>query len=348
MKRLKLDADLVVVVLSYVQLLLLMQSSPVSSAWMLLSTDHRDTPTITRRDLAQQTTAASTLVLLLTGSTHPAQAAAPVDAGEAVRRSAANLPGFFGPTDVFYPADWKGTWKVRRQILLPRATTAAAAAAGNNGSNDNNNPLLVLEYNVRFIPSIQDDSVVADRGFNQANLENALQQQQQQLMLSKEQLKDAVSPTTTTTTTTTRTKAVRSYQWTETNPNDVRLAMESGDGGGGISTKEIKVTKRATERTADTVFSSEFQRVTQQDDDGSGTTVGVVPVITARRVLTKWKAIRDEKNPSKTSMLEALEIVYDVGSGGDPIIMTTTSLPSGDKKNELKVLSKSRLFLERI
>jgi hypothetical protein len=203
------------------------------------------------------------------------QAAAPVDAGEAVRLYAANIPGY-GPSDVFYPSTWMGTWRARREVVTGNAEP------------------MILEYSVRFLPSIQDNAVVADRGFNQANLEAALRKQDD---------------------------AVRSYEWKETNPNDLRMVLADG------SRKDIKVTKRATETTDDTVFSSEFQRVSQEDARG-------IPAITARRVLTKWK-VSNEKE------LEGLEIVYDMGFGGDPMSLQTVST------NQPKVLSKSRLLLQR-
>jgi hypothetical protein len=156
-----------------------------------------------------------------------------------------------------------------------------------------------LTYPFRFIRSIEDDAVVADRGVNQAELEKALVR----AVTGKEEA-----------------GYVRSYEWLLTNPNDLRLVLSDG------SRKEIKVTKRATERTETTVSSSEFQRLTQEDERG-------IPVISARRVLTKWKAIDD-------STLEGLEIVYSM-AGGDPLAVGTgvSSTPS--------VLSKSRIYLVR-
>ena len=214
----------------------------------------------------------SSMIILPSAS----QAAAPVDAGEAMRRSAANLPGY-GPTDVFYPKDWKGLWTMRREV---------ASDGGNS---------LVLKYMVLFLPSIQDNAVVADRGFNQANLEASLRG---------------------------KDDAVQSYTWSETNPNDLRILLADG------SRKDIKVTKRASEMTETTVSSSEFQRVSQEDARG-------IPVITARRVLTKWKMLDD-------NTIEGLEVVYDMGGGGDPLSMQTAT------SSQPKVLSKSRLRLERM
>jgi hypothetical protein len=205
-------------------------------------------------------------------------AAAPLDAGEAIRRAAAGVPGF-GPTDVFFPTRLAGSWKMTREV-----------------ERSGGQQPLRLSYPYRFIQSIEDDAVVADRGSNQAELEKALVQ--------------AVMGT--------EVPSVRSYEWVMTNPNDLRLVLADG------SKKEIKVTKRATERTDGTVTSSEFQRVTQEDERG-------IPVISARRVLTKWKIIDD-------STLEGLEVVYSM-TGGDPMAAASPVKPS--------ILSKSRLYLER-
>jgi len=216
---------------------------------------------------------------------HAAEATSTV---EAVRRGASRLPGY-GPTDVFYPASWQGTWKMRRQVSY-----------GGTGG-DSPEKTIQLDYAVRFVPSIQDGAVVADRGWNQANLEAALRQ-------------DAT--------------AVRSYTWTETNPNDLFLVLRDG------TTKAIKVTKRATTDTTDTdadegdnVQSSEFQRVViDRSGSNEGTMTTAVPEVSARRVLTKWKRNADGN-------LEGLEIVYDVGSSGG--------------SDGTSILSKSRLFLEQ-
>jgi hypothetical protein len=195
------------------------------------------------------------------------------DAGESIRRGAANIPGY-GPTDVFYPELFQGKWKVIRDVVVEGQTTSS------------------LEYDMRFIQSIESNAVVADRGYNQAALERAQ------------------SPSAT----------IRSYEWVETNPNDLRLVWEDG------SRKEIKVTKRASERTEDTVSCSEFQRITTEDARG-------IPIIVARRTLTKWKIVSD-------SSIEGLEIVYDMG-GGDPLAGATASAGP-------QVLAKSRLHLQRI
>lgn len=219
-----------------------------------------------------------------------AVAAGPANPAEAVRRGAANIPGY-GQTDVFYPQTFLGNWKAVREILPTTSGTG---------------PGLTLEYPIRFIRSIEDNAVVADRGWNQANLEKSIRE----ISAKSNSNKSGIA------------NSLPSYQWTETNPNDLRLAFTDG------SKKDIKVTKRATEMTDETVFSSEFQRVTQTQDDGRE-----IPVITARRVMSKWKVL-------DSSTLEGIEIVYDVG-GGDPM---SGSAKVSDQSN---ILSKSRLKLYR-
>lgn len=217
---------------------------------------------------------------LVWGSTHPHEstAAAPVSPAEAVRRSASSIPGY-GSSDVFYPRSFVGSWNAVRE-LLPTGLT--------------------LEYPVRFLSSIEDNAVVADRGWNQANLEKAI---------CKLSLKGSESEAT-----------LPSYSWSETNPNDLRITFADGN------KKEVKVTKRATEKADETVFSSEFQRVTQEDARG-------IPVISARRVISKWRII-------DASNIEGIEVVYDAG-GGDPLMGSTTSVEQN------KILSKSRITLQR-
>ncbi|KAG7352009.1 hypothetical protein IV203_008057 [Nitzschia inconspicua] len=219
---------------------------------------------------------------ILTEPSH-ASSAASLDAGEAIRRSAANIPGF-GQTDVFYPESFGGTWKVTRNVEFNGSATT-----------------LSLQYSMRFIQSIENGAVVADRGYNQAQLERAI-------FAAVKGSDQAAS-----------TDAVRSYEWVPSNPNDLRIVFSDG------TKKEIKVTKRATERTSDTVSASEFQRVTQEDEQMG------IPVISARRVISKWKTVN-------ASALEAIEIVYDMG-GGDPI--------AGASSQSSTMLSKSKLLLVR-
>ena len=206
------------------------------------------------------------------------RAASPTSTSEAIRRSAANLPGY-GQTDVFYPISFDGKWKVKRDIVASDIMDPAKLP-------------LTLSYEMRFLRSIEDDAVVADRGFNEVALENSLNHE------------------------------VLSYEWSESNPNDLRLVFVDG------TRKEIKVTKRATERTEDTVSCSEFQRLTTENARG-------IPIISAHRLLSKWKVVSD-------ASIEGIEIVYDVGGTlGDPL--AATAAPS-----KPRLISKSRLSLQRI
>jgi hypothetical protein len=177
----------------------------------------------------------------LTTFEKPSVAADPTTFGEAIRSAAQKgVPSSYGPTDVFYPISWKGLWNASRV----RMDDSIAAS-----------------YQVRFVTSIQDDSVILDRGFSQASLE--------------------------------KVKGVTSVEWRETNPNVMRVIY--GDG----SWKELKVTKRATERNGSTVSSSEVYRITTQPNGLA------VPTIAARRVLTKWKTVDD-------STVEGIELIYGI------------------------------------
>lgn len=232
--------------------------------------------TVTTRRKALAATSIGTIWTTLAS---PSTAAPPSSPTEAIRRSAANIPGY-GQTDVFYPLSFDGRWKVTREVVASDTIDPAKL------------PMTVI-YDVRFIKSIDDGAVVADRGYNEAAYENAI-----------------------------LNNAVRSYEWTETNPNDLRLVL------GDATRKDIKVTKRATERTDDTVSSSEFQRVTTEDARG-------IPIISAHRVLQKWKVVNNEA-------IEGIEIVYDVGGNlGDPLAATPAS-------SSPRIVSKSRLNLKRI
>ena len=118
-----------------------------------------------------------------------------LDMGETVRRSASNLPGY-GSSDVFYPKSFQGNWKMSRDVQV----------------NNNSPALLRLTYAVRFINSIEDDAVVADRGFNQAELESALGRARNS---NKPTPAPAIPPKIT-------------YEWTQSNPNDLRIILPDG------------------------------------------------------------------------------------------------------------------------
>ena len=261
----------------------------------LSESDRSIVPTM-RRKILTTVSAGAAIAPVIFLTRQSSIAAVPMDAGEAIRRGAANIPGY-GSSDVFYPKSFEGSWKMTRDVEFPSASASSSS-------------VLRLTYPVRFIQSIEDDAVVADRGYNQAELEAAL---------ARRVNSDSSSP------------AVLSYEWAANNPNVVNVALSDG------TKKEIKVTKRATERSEDTVSSSEFQRITQEDTRQIGGP-GAIPQISARRVVSKWKKIDD-------STLEGIEIVYAVSGGGDPL---STSLPGQSKNNAAPtVLSKSRLYLVR-
>jgi hypothetical protein len=247
------------------------------SVTLTLSCVHAYSPgtlTSRREQLVAAGGAATTLIA------HPlaCTAASPSSPAESIRRSAANLPGY-GQTDVFYPLSFSGKWNAKRTIVSSETVDPSMLP-------------MTIHYDIRFIPSIQDSQVVADRGYNEAAMENALNNK------------------------------VQSYEWSETNPNNLKIVFANG------SQRDVKVTKRATEHTEDTVSSSEFQRITTENNDG-------IPIISANSVLQKWKVV-DE------NIIEGIEIVKDVGGNlGDPL--AATGAPSSPK-----VVSKSRLLLQRI
>ena len=245
--------------------------------------------------------------LSLPQSAHAA-AAAPATVGAAVRRSAANLPGY-GPTDVFFPKSWAGLWRVQRQVSF--GTTTSAPASETSGSK---NTVRVLEYTIRFVPSIENDAVVADRGFNQANLEVAASSNAARLPPPL-------------------------AQWASSNPNDLRLAWPA-DG----RVKDIKVTQRATDYQQianGRLWSSEVQRVT---NDGSGNNASAVPMITARRVVTQYRwepTASATNNDAPPNLVQALEVIYDLGGTTDP-------LKTASPNNNDNILSKSRIIMQKL
>ena len=206
--------------------------------------------------------------------------------GEALRRSAANLPGY-GPTDVFYPLSWQGTWTLQREDILTNST---------------------FTYPIRFIQSIDRDAVIADRTFNERNYWETVQRGDR------------------------NSNIVQSIQWTETNPNDLNILFTNG------LRRNVKITKRASDRTNTTVSSSEFQRILEDKSSLDGSTV---PKLVSRRTLTKWKMITDNH-------IEGIEIIYDMNVEGDADrIDLSTSLQSNDVSRPPKLISKSRFYLDR-
>jgi hypothetical protein len=295
----------------WITLFIVIQST-CTSAWTSPKAPSRNTAAATSLDGIRRKILIWTVPSLLAATgIATATPAVANDIGHVIRKSASILPGY-GPSDVYYPIQFQGLWNMKREIIR-----------------DGDKPNLIFNYKVRFLTSDDGDTnnlaaAVADRGYNQAHLEAAIRG-----------AKGDDTPDNNNSKADDISGAVRSYDWNVNNPNELQVAMVDG------SSKYIKVTKRATEATDTTVFSSEFQRVSQQ------TTLTGIPVITARRVQTKWKvtAVDTNNKDSEDSSIEGLEIVYDMGGGGDPLSATTTTALASQA--EPKVISKSRLTLER-
>ena len=312
----------------------------------------------TRRKILQQITTsatiASTTILappFLSPSNNNNEALAAQTAGEAIRKSAANIPGY-GQPDVYYPPSFLGKWRATRVILA-----AAAAVSGGDEKQKQSDPLLslvlstadslpiTLYYDVRFITVDGDDGVtvnsnnnngngnsnpetqkvIADRQFNEAAYYNALRAE----IIKQTQ-------TTSTSMQLQPPPSIQSITWSPFNPNVCTSIYTDG------STQEIKVTKRAAEldignaieERMTLISSSEYRRVT--------TTKGAmgIPSIAASRVLTKWKSEGmgvGVQSQSKNQIVEGIEIVYSDGMMG---------VGGGGEKPMLS--SKSRLKLERL
>lgn len=212
--------------------------------------------------------------------------------GESVRRTASRVLPNMGPPDIYYPATFQGVWTVRREILTataaPPATTSASSSSGADATTSR-----TVEYRVRYLPATSLDQelvAIADRGYNQANFAAALG--------------DGTK------------RRVQSYVWSQQNPNDLRIVWSTG------LVEDSKVTKRASERTNDTVSSSEFVRVVTVENSG-------IPAIAARRVMSKYKAVTENR-------IEGIELEYAVPDPGSIQQPTPPTL-----------LTKSRLVLTR-
>jgi hypothetical protein len=260
------------------------------------------------------------MLSITTITTTSDKALAAQTAGEAVRRSAANLPGY-GQPDIYYPSSFIGKWKATRTIISSDDPALLSFLP------------LTISYDLRFI-TVDGDSngssnsngkVIADRAFNEASYYNAiralLEVQQPQLQLQS-QLQIQIPA------------SIQSVNWSPFNPNVLSTIYNNG------SSKEIKVTKRAAElddnnSTTTLISSSEYRRVTT-------TTGGMgIPFISASRVMTKWKGEGEGGN----QIVEGIEIVYlDGMMGGDPLAAGSGAGAGGGKP---QLSSKARLKLER-
>jgi hypothetical protein len=273
--------------------------------------------------------------------------------GEAIRRSAANLPGY-GQADVFYPSSLLGKWKATRLVLVADGEISKYHLSSNDLP-------LTVSYDVRFI-SVDGDTnnnndngqstgissttatsvsngekqkeigyVIADRLFNEDSYYNALRETIEQKLLSKtNQTEEGVGEGTKN-----MPPFIREKSWSPSNPNVLTLNYSDG------SSKEVKVTKRATEldQLNGLVSSSEFRRITVVGGTGTGDEGilgggGGIPAIEASRILNKWK-INENGN------IEGIEIVYSEGSLGDPL------MAANGNRQQQQIISKSRLLLVR-
>ena len=274
--------------------------------------------------------------------------------GEAIRRSAANIPGY-GQADIFYPSSFLGKW---------RATRVIVAAASNEESS--NFPLsasliaqdmlpLTVSYDVRFITVDGDltlgavgnedattastgpgaalgtkigGKVIADRQFNEQSYYNALCD-----AINAKTNKASSSPSSNHVL-----PSIQTMSWSPSNPNVLTTNYDDG------SNKEIKVTKRAAELDSvnGIVSSSEYRRITTVAGT-VGSAVGTapgIPSISASRVLTKWKVSNDDNN---SKIIEGIEIVYADGIVGDPMAVGRQQ----QQQPQPQLTSKCRLRLVR-
>eukprot|EP00581_Thalassiosira_minuscula_P003066 CAMPEP_0183744402 /NCGR_PEP_ID=MMETSP0737-20130205/65710_1 /TAXON_ID=385413 /ORGANISM="Thalassiosira miniscula, Strain CCMP1093" /LENGTH=402 /DNA_ID=CAMNT_0025980043 /DNA_START=57 /DNA_END=1265 /DNA_ORIENTATION=+ len=225
--------------------------------------------------------------------------------------SSKTIPGL-GPPDIYYPSYFVGKWKVTKII----ATSDDNFWNDPKLKSDGVSLPLTLVSEMRFVPydagkdftdgnnggdgssNPNDVPAIADRAFNErsyyASLANTLNS-------SKSKTTKASMP------------SIQSLNWTPTNPNVLSLAYADG------SSKEVKVTKRSSDVSADGsgVFSSEFRRVT--DVPSSEGVAGGIPKIYKSRLLTKWKRGNEEDSGGDVvNLIEGIEILYnEQGTFGD-------------------------------
>jgi len=264
-----------------------------------------------RRLLIKKTIAPSVSLLPLV---RPSNSNAAQTAGEAVRRSAANIPGY-GQPDVFYPSSFVGKWRATRVVVYSDDVIFDKLSI---------TMPFTMFYDVRFITVDGDgrdvkggEKVIADRGFNEASYYNALKAE---IGAQKQSQSAALTLPT-----------IRTVSWSQFNPNVCTIHYNDS------STKEIKVTKRAADldESAGIISSSEYCRIT--------TTSGAmgIPSISASRVMTKWKTSDITSGNDGKQVVEGIEVVYSDGTmRADPM-----SMEAGGGAAKLQVSSKSRLRL---
>ena len=270
----------------------------------------------TRRDVLNEAVAvpaaaaaAAAAVVTTFGGAPPASAAQTT--AEAIRRTAAVLPGY-GQPDVYFPTSYLGRWRAKKTIVV----------SDNPYLNANGLLPVTLTYEMRFI-SVDGDSkeeaenavggkVVTDRAFNEQSYYKALRNV---VMESSNGGSSKVPP------------ALRSVIWVPTNPNVLSSTYDDG------TAQEIKVTKRAATLEQDgagTASSSEYRRISDVGVNG-------IPLLRASRVLTKWR--------SDGESVEAIEIVYADGVMGDPMGGAGGTVA---KQGAPVASTKARISLQRI
>ena len=291
--------------------------------------------TLDRRGILQ-TIATSSVLFNLGICATPQNAVAAQTAGEAIRRSAANIPGY-GQPDIFFPSTFIGKWKATRTIVASDDPYISQLALP-----------IAITHDVRFITvdgdggstgagggSGSDDKVISDRKFNEASYYNAIKAEVEKM--NQDQSQDQSQ----------RSKlklppSIQSINWSPFNPNVCTSNYSDG------SSREVKVTKRAAELDAGAasssgiilISSSEYRRITTV----SSGSYGGIPSISASRVLAKWKS--EGAVTGKDQVVEGIEITYtDNSLGGDPMSMSAGM--GGASSAKPQMTSKCRLRLER-
>ncbi len=256
-----------------------------------------------RRDILRAITASSILPVG-TMQIGVKDAVASQTAGEAVRRTAANIPGY-GQPDIYYLPSFAGKWRATKLVVASDDTYLSQLSLPAS-----------ITYDMRFIAvdgdtkSGDSQKIVADRQFNEASFYNAIRAEVGERV-------GQLPP------------SLQSITWSQFNPNICTSNYSDG------SSKEIKVTKRAAELdiASGIISSSEYRRLTTV----SNGTFGGIPSISASRVLTKWKS----EGTGKDQVIEGIEIVYTDGSlAGDPMAVGigSSAKPQMTSKSKLRLV----------
>lgn len=261
--------------------------------------------------------APAALLLPLTAAANAAETPS-----EAIRLlSAKTIPGL-GPPDIYYPPFFAGRWKVTRVVTSSDDAFWSGVKL----------PVQFMSE-MRFVPydaygkdvsdsgNPNDVPAIADRDFNERAYQSSLAA--------------AGAPV----------PAIRTLDWTPTNPNVLSLAYTDG------SSKEVKVTKRSSDVQPDGsgVFGSEFRRITDVPASSSSV-AGGIPSFYKSRLLTKWRRADSDGNT-----IEGIEIVYneqgtlgekDAADGKNGAL---SQLYGGDTKDLSNWRStKTKLLMERM